>query len=365
MYSVLFLASSLYKNDLKMKKINRFALLFFCCICAGARFAEAPFSNTQGRAQRPTSRCAAFLGDKTIVNDDASAGKCAPASGASGIVYQSKDAGKTWEDIGAGLPNDLQVEYVELKDGHVFLGSENGGLYKSGVDVFDWQKVGGMPVFPNEKITGIFPTSDGVFVSVFRGGFFQNPGVGDVWVSKHNALKDKAVRAVLKTKKALLTGVDGGIYRSEDGGKPWKQVFAEGQVTGLAESNGVLIGGAYRGVLRSTDGGESWQWVLEDGGAHKIAVIDGRFAVVDLAGGLRISPDGGKTWRRMDYGLPPNKPVYDLVKADGFLFCSNDEGIFRSPDEGLHWELVRATPNETFLDLTFSNGVIYGGTVRR
>jgi hypothetical protein len=41
-----------------------------------------------------------------------------------------------------------------------------------------------------------------------------------------------------------LAGVDGGIHRSEDDGKSWKQVFAEGQVTGLAESNGVLIGGA-------------------------------------------------------------------------------------------------------------------------
>lgn len=287
------------------------------------------------------------------------------AAEGAGIAYQSDDMGRSWRDISVGLPQNLQVEYVETKGKKVWLGSENGGVYQSAAQTIDWQKIGGVPVFPNEKITGVFPVSNGLFASVFRGGFFHKAGSGDVWTAAHEALKDKAVRAVLQMDGALLVGTDSGIYRSTDGGKSWNWVFSDGQVTNLAISNGILIGGAYRGAVRSSDGGQHWNWVLTDGAVHKSKVAEGRFLLVGLSEGLRISTDGGLVWHQIGQGLPKGKPVYDVERVGNYLICSHDDGISRSADWGQHWEMLRATTTEKFLDLAVGDGVIYGGTIRR
>ena len=287
------------------------------------------------------------------------------AAEGAGIAYKSSDLGQSWQDISAGLPQNLQVEYVATKGKTVWLGSENGGLYQNAAQTIDWQKIGGVPAFPNEKITGVFPVSSGLFASVFRGGFFRKASSSDTWTAAHQALKDKTVRAVLQMEGVLLVGTDSGIYRSTDEGNSWDWFFSDGQVTNLAVSDGILIGGAFRGVVRSPDGGRHWNWVLTDGAVHKSKVAEGRFLLVGLSEGLRVSTDGGLSWQRVDNGLPKGKPVYDVEKMGNYLICSHDDGIFRSSDWGQHWELLRATPTEKFLDLAVGDGVIYGGTVRR
>jgi photosystem II stability/assembly factor-like uncharacterized protein len=287
-------------------------------------------------------------------------------SNASGIMYRSQDMGITWEDISAGLPGNLQVEYVANQEGRVLLGTENGGYYQNTSALTGWLKTGGAPTFANDKITGVFPSPDAVFVSVFRGGFYRRKNAGGDWEAMHTSLPDKAVRAVLQTAGAILVGTDRGVYKSQDDGKTWKQVFSDGQVTSLVSANGVLIAGAYGGVIRSSDEGEQWSWVLEDGAAHKTNVLDDQFMVIGMSGAIRASSDGGISWRHIDAGLPTGKiAVYDLEKAGKYLVCSRDDGFFRSADGGEHWERVFYKSGVNMLDLTIANGVIYGGTVRR
>ncbi len=280
------------------------------------------------------------------------------------IVFLSADAGRTWQDLSAGLPENLRVEYVYARAGEVFLGSENGGLYKSAkAPAACWEKIETGGLFPHEKITGIFPGASGMYVSIFQGGFFQNPQGSDRWRSCHKSLKDLTVRAVLETPEALFVGNDSGIFKSEDGGASWKQVFSGGQVTSLVLSEGILMGGGFRGVLRSVDGGESWDWALTDGGTYKMRVIDGKFVQVSLAGELHVSGDGGISWQRMDEGLPRGKAVYDIAKSGGYLFCSHSDGIFRKADWGNHWELVHPNAGGIVLGLGVSGGLIYAGAV--
>jgi photosystem II stability/assembly factor-like uncharacterized protein len=122
-------------------------------------------------------------------------------------------------------------------------------------------------------------------------------------------------------------------------------------------------------------------WITRDGGAHwtnitppgipawsKIAQIDAsRFddntAYVSV-NGMRIDDlrphiyrthDGGKSWQRIDAGLPLNAPV-NAVRADplqpGLLYAATETAVWTSLDDGAHWlPLEYNLPHTSMRDL--------------
>src|SRR5262249_9145031 len=120
-----------------------------------------------------------------------------------------------------------------------------------------------------------------------------------------------------------------GIFKSEDAGKTWKQVWKQvGQIGTMAVhpknpdvAYAAVLGHAFgpnaeRGVYRTTDGGKTWQNVLsknEDTGASDLALDPNNPRIVfagfwqarrrpwELTSGgpggdLSVSRDGGDTW---------------------------------------------------------------------
>jgi len=298
---------------------------------------------------------------------------------ASRIIFKSADGGQTWEDISAGLPKDLGVSRVFVGESEVYLTTEKA-LYHSSTAAAtpNWVK----DAFMDVEISDMFSGRTGPYISSYRSGFFKEiPGTG-VLIPMHEALKDKTVRSILETPDGtLFVGCESGLYKSADNGKSWKQVFEEDGINSMVEAEGVLICGTYKGLMRSTDGGEHWDWVLtEDGSAWKTGFVEGRFFSITQGGNwednptnrLRISDDGGKTWRRIDEGLSaaqfvfsreigasPIKAINDLKRVGQYLFCSCDAGIFRSSDWGKSWEPVFAEDNLKLLQLGVSGNVIY------
>ena len=308
---------------------------------------------------------------------------------AADIIFKSVDGGQTWQDVSEGLPVDLKVSCVFANGDEVFLGSESG-LYRSGIAPVDplWEK----EIFLWKSITDIFPGRAGPYACSYGDGFFQELAGTRIWMPMHNALKDTRVSAVLETPDGtIFVGCHSGIFKSTDGRKTWKQVFADGMVTSLVAAGEVLVGGGSQGLLRSTDGGEHWDWVLtEDGSIRKAGCIGDRFVSISNGGGpfkevvadpegksskLRASTDGGKTWQRMDQDLSLDRFkddmserlsmtrfIYDIEQAGKYLFCSVDAGIFRSSDQGNTWELVRPATGMKFFNLAVSGQVVYAVT---
>ena len=172
-----------------------------------------------------------------------------------------------------------------------------------------------------------------------------------------------------------------GVYRSEDGGKSWKNVGLKksehiGRIvidprntdTVYVAAQGPLWGpGGDRGLYKTTDGGKNWNKVLnisENTGVTDV-IMDPRNPDVLIAaayqrrrhvwtlvnGGpesaIYKSTDAGKTWKKLSGGLPavelgriglavtPREPhyVYAIVEA-----ADKKGGIFRSSDFGETWE---------------------------
>jgi len=239
-------------------------------------------------------------------------------------------------------PEGWQVHYVAMA---------SGNLWKTGNNGITWT-----PVFENEGSYSI-----GV-VELDPG----NPNT--VWVGTGENNSQRSV------------GFGDGVYRSLDAGSTWQnvglkdsghismiRVHPEDSKTVWVAAQGPLwSSGGDRGLYRTTDGGETWARILDidaDTGVNEF-VIDPADPDIILASsyqrrrhvwtlinggpgsGVHKTTDGGKSWRRINQGLPegdlgriglaqaPSAPgiVYAIVEAE------QEQGVYRSTDFGESWE---------------------------
>jgi len=176
-------------------------------------------------------------------------------------------------------------------------------------------------------------------------------------------------------------GYGDGIYRSEDGGKSWKNFgLKESQhiskiIVHPENSNVIFVAaqgplwskGGERGFYKSVDYGKTWKKTLGDDewtGVTDI-IIDPRNPNLVYAAtwqrhrnvaaymgggpgsGIHRSVDGGETWEKLIKGLPksnmakigltisPQKPdvIYAAIELD-----RRTGGVFRSENRGASWE---------------------------
>ena len=178
-------------------------------------------------------------------------------------------------------------------------------------------------------------------------------------------------------------GYGDGVYRSEDGGKSWKNVGLKASehigkivvdpkdpnVVYVAAQGPLWAPGGDRGLYKTTDGGKTWNAVLtidENTGVSDV-VMDPRdpdiliaasyqrrrhvFTLIDggPGSGVHKTTDGGKTWKKITSGLPkeemgriglaiaPAEPdtVYALVETAA---ANKAGGTYRSTNRGESWE---------------------------
>jgi photosystem II stability/assembly factor-like uncharacterized protein len=240
-------------------------------------------------------------------------------------------------------PNDRKKFYVAVASGGVWK-TVNGGT--------TWT-----PVFENEGSFSI-------------GAIALDPkNPSTVWVGTGEYNAQRSV------------GYGDGVYRSDDGGKTWRNVGLKTSehigriVIDPRDSNIVFVAaqgplwspGGERGLYKTTDGGKTWKAVIpgtENTGATEVTFDPSNpdimyaatwqrrrhfFTLID--GGpesaMYRSVDGGNTWTKVRGGLPTGdigrigisvspvdtNVVYATVEAAG-----TGSGIFRSNDRGITWE---------------------------
>ena len=235
-----------------------------------------------------------------------------------------------------GVPGSPGVYWLSTAAGGIFKSTDGGVRFKPVFDDQPVASIGSLAVAPSNPSVvyvgtgeanirgnvkpgvGIFKTTDGgaTWTHVFK----QEGQIGAMAVDPRNA--DVAFAAVLG--KAFGPNAQRGVYRTKDGGKTWTQVVAVDADTGASD---VAIDPSHPNVVFAG----FWQarrtpWSMTSGGPGS---------------SLRVSRDGGDTWKKLTEGLPegnwgkvgvavaPSNPdrVYALIEAEkGGLFRSNDGG---------------------------------------
>ncbi len=154
--------------------------------------------------------------------------------------------------------------------------------------------------------------------------------------------------------QVMYAGVEGGLYRSVDGGATWTYAGRGLDFVIPVSSIGVdpvqastVYVGQVEGVFKSVNGGESWAPVGLSGivGITAHPQLSGTLFAAS-ADGLFRTGNGGATWRRLTRGLPANhRPIRVVIDSTAPRrvyavvddFDTNRRRLFKSTDGGNSW----------------------------
>jgi len=282
-------------------------------------------------------------------------------------VYKSTDAGGTWTHL--GLRDGQQIPQVAVDP-------------KNPDRIF--VAVAGHPYGPNEE-RGVYRSLDGgkTFEKVLYRD--ENVGASDVQIDPGNP---QIVYAALWESRegpwenGVFNGDGGGILKSADGGKTWRQL-TKGLPGNIVQANIAIAPSAPRTLFaavrtrtiaklyRSDDGGDSWSGTTDDprpglgigGGDLPVVRFDPKNPQIVYSASIVCwkSTDRGKTWEGWrgapggdDYQniwINPNNP--DIV------FLGADQGAIVTVNGGKTWSSWYNQPTAQLYHVSADNAFPY------
>jgi photosystem II stability/assembly factor-like uncharacterized protein len=260
-------------------------------------------------------------------------------------LYKSTDAGKTWTHL--GLHDGQQIAQIAVdprNPDHLLVA------------------VAGHPYGPNEE-RGIFLAMDGgktLQKTLYKD---ENIGGNDVQIDPQNP---QIVYASLwearegPWENAEWRGANGGIFKSSDGGKTWKQLSG-GLPDDITQANLAIAPSAPRQLFaavatpktvqlyRSDDAGENWRPATSDerpigrigGGDLPVVRFDPQNPQVVYSASVVCwkSTDGGKTWDgwRGAPGGDDYQNVWINPNDSKIVMLGSDQGAIITVNGGATW----------------------------
>lgn len=291
-----------------------------------------------------------------------------------GGMFRSTDGGETWEQINRGLTNRSSSALVAMPGGRLFAGTLGRGNFVSGDNGDTWTPINrGMDT---QFVLYVFQSRNGDFWSgTFGAGVFHSTDGGSTWTQKNNGLRNLVVYFFIELSApgAFLIGTQGGIFKTTDNGVTWMP-------SGL-NANPVLTGTAFArigdgiaastngGVFRTNDEGATWTNISPGLPSTNVFVLardsDDTLYAATLSGGMARYTEPAGRWTAINNGLP-SPSVWSLaVGPAGEVYAGTAEALARSDDRGATWRLLKrgmiATRMQTLAQAW--DGAIYAGSV--
>lgn len=268
-------------------------------------------------------------------------------------MLRSPDGGEIWENTAVSedkrirFPSQILAFAFHPGDPDIiFLGSKSSGLWKSANGGKSWRKTG-------DKARTLDPSADVYKIAISR----SHPQV--MYIAAFQASR-------------------GRVFRSEDGGETWREVyFVTANRFGVfdiyvnpSDPDRVLTATGQGGLLETRNGGKTWRvlkWFSEALTRLIVnPVFSGEMFVITASGNLFKTFDGGKNWADLNEGLKkqtagiqpsgfqPPTSTFNLFAGisrrsslQAFvpdpnifttLYIGSQEGLLRSTNGGFAWE---------------------------
>lgn len=282
-------------------------------------------------------------------------------------IYKSTDAGKTWTHL--GLRDGQQIAQLAVDP------KNPDRLFVA---------VAGHPYGPNAE-RGIYRSLNGgkSFENVLHRD--ENVGASDVQIDPSNP--EIIYAALWESREApwengVFNGDGGGIFKSMDGGKSWKQL-TKGLPPGIVQANIAIapskplsLFAAVRTktiakLYRSDDGGESWSGTTEDprpglgigGGDLPVVRFDPKNPEIVYSASVVCwkSTDGGKNWEgwRGAPGGDDYQNVWINPNNPDIILLGSDQGAIVTVNAGATWSSWYNQSTAQFYHVSADNSFPY------
>ncbi len=260
-------------------------------------------------------------------------------------IYKSSDAGKTWTHLGLRDGQQIAQLVVDPKNpDRIFVA------------------VAGHPYGPNEE-RGVYRSLDGG--KTFEKVLYRDENVGGSDVQIDPANPQIVYAALWESREGpwengAFNGDGGGIFKSADGGKTWRQL-SKGLPGNIVQANIAIAPSAAKTLFaavrtktiaklyRSDDAGETWSGTTDDprpglgigGGDLPVVRFDPKNPQIVYSASVVCwkSTDGGKTWDgwRGAPGGDDYQNVWINPNNPDIILLGSDQGAIVTVNGGRSW----------------------------
>jgi photosystem II stability/assembly factor-like uncharacterized protein len=271
-------------------------------------------------------------------------------------VYKSLDAGRTWKNIGlqqtyhigavAIHPKNPDIVYVAAL-GHLWGPNPERGVYRTMDGGATWKQVLTKGNEAGAADLAMDPSNPRVIYAAFwqvsrkpwrfdsggpGSGLWKTTDGGDTWTDLSHAqglprgVEGRVTVTVSPANPervwAMVEAADGGLFRSDNGGKAWTRVNEQNSLRQRAwyfshifadPKNADEIYALNVGAFRSIDGGRTFTAIATPHGDNHglwIAPDNPDRMIESNDGGAIVTADGGKTWSSID-----NQPTAQFYRV--------------------------------------------------
>ncbi|PYY10361.1 MAG: transcriptional regulator, partial [Acidobacteria bacterium] len=303
------------------------------------------FSGTLSLAQSTSSASQSWIsvgpdgGDVRALSADPANPSRVLLGTSAGQIYQSEDAGKTWQRfVRIGKGNDYVVDHI------IFDPKQPGVIY-----VAAWTL-----------------ESEG-------GSVFKSTDNGHTWQAL-SSLEGKSVRSMAiaaSDPNILVAGTLDGIYRTRNGGQTWQRISPEtsGEIKNIESiavdptNADIVYAGTWHLPWKTSDGGQSWHniksGIIDDSDVFSIIIDPKRPDVIyaSACSGIYKSENAGELFHKIQ-GIPFSARRTRVLKQDpsnsNVVYAGTTEGLWKTSDAGKTWRRITTTDvivNDVLVDV--------------
>ncbi len=202
-------------------------------------------------------------------------------------------------------------------------------------------------------IMALHATPEGIlFAGAVEGGIFRSTDGGETWVHANNGLRVyennmlPTVFALAQKGNTLYAGTGGDLFYSTNGGDSWQQLTWIRKDRGIDAvafiGDTLYIGRPEKGVFRSDDDGESWT-PINDGLIYRDIrrlMVSGRTLFAKTPHSMFRLKAGENSWTKL---TAVSKKIVSFAISENSLYAATaDGGLFRSTDIGNFWRSIKS-----------------------